>query len=398
MIRHLCRLAWNCRGGYLLLGLEMLISFLIVVVIATLALNNLSGFYQPLGFDYQNVWWVSLHPRDLAQHQNSPADVVAMQEVERILQGFEEVEMVAIDGAPPFFRSFSSRVGEYGEVRAYFEYSNVTDRLDEVLKLNLVAGRWFSEEDDALAWDSVVITRKLAGTFFGDVDPLGKIITIPTSNTNEAWRVIGVVDHRRYKSPFAAEESFLYCRVRWDRVVYVPRSFLIRLRPGTPRSFEKQIRKRLSPVTRSWNLGVERLEEGREMSMREDIKLLIIGGTIAGLMLTMVGLGLVGVLWQNVTQRTREIGVRRASGATRGRICAQFVGEVMVVATFAAVLGGILIVQFALFDLFPSVVPEVYIAGLLCAVGILYLLVSAAALYPGWLATRVPPAVALHHE
>jgi putative ABC transport system permease protein len=398
MIRHLCRLAWNCRGGYLLLGLEMLIAFLIIVVVATLALNNLSGFYQPLGFDYQDVWWVSLHPRSLARHQNSAADVVAMQEVERILQELEAVEAVAIDGAPPFSRSYSTRVGEYGGVRIFFEYSNVTDRLDEVLKLNLVAGRWFSEEDDGLAWEPVVITWKLARTFFGDADPLGKIITLPTSNANEMLRVVGVVDHRRYKSPFATEEPFLYGRVSWDRVDYVPRSFLVRLRPGTPRNFEKQIKKALSPVTRSWNLGVERLEEGREMSMREDIKLLIIGGTIAGLMLAMVALGLVGVLWQNVTQRTREIGVRRASGATRGRICAQFVGEVMVVATFAAVLGGMLIVQFAFFDLFPSVVPEVYIAGFLCAAGILYLLVSVAALYPGWLASRVQPVEALHYE
>jgi putative ABC transport system permease protein len=115
-------------------------------------------------------------------------------------------------------------------------------------------------------------------------------------------------------------------------------------------------------------------------------------------MLILVALGLVGVLWQNVTQRTREIGVRRASGATQGQICVQFVGEILVVATFAAVSGGILIFQFALFDVLPNVTPQVNAVSLLCTAGILYLLVGAAALYPGWLATRVPPVAALHHE
>lgn len=70
----------------------------------------------------------------------------------------------------------------------------------------------------------------------------------------------------------------------------------------------------------------------------------------------------------------------------------------VLVATFAIVLGGILIFQFALFDLFPSVTPGIYISGLLTSAGIIYLLVTAAALYPGWLATRVQPVAALHHE
>ena len=56
MIRHLCRLAWNRKRGYFLLGLEMLISFLIIVVIVTMALNYLTVFYQPLGFGYRDVW------------------------------------------------------------------------------------------------------------------------------------------------------------------------------------------------------------------------------------------------------------------------------------------------------------------------------------------------------
>ena len=43
----------------------------------------------------------------------------------------------------------------------------------------------------------------------------------------------------------------------------------------------------------------------------------MVGGLVAGFLMVMVGLGLIGVLWQNVTQRTREIGLRRATGAAR---------------------------------------------------------------------------------
>ena len=67
-------------------------------------------------------------------------------------------------------------------------------------------------------------------------------------------------------------------------------------------------------------------------------------------------------------------------------------------ATVAAVLGIILIFQLALFDILPDVTPQVNAICLLAAAGILYLLVGAAALYPGWLAARVPPVAALHHE
>ena len=70
---------------------------------------------------------------------------------------------------------------------------------------------------------------------------------------------------------------------------------------------------------------------------------LIAAGIVAGFLMLMVVLGLTGVLWQNVTQRTREIGLRRAKGASRPYIYGQILGELMVMTTMAVLLGAVLL-------------------------------------------------------
>ena len=63
-------------------------------------------------------------------------------------------------------------------------------------------------------------------------------------------------------------------------------------------------------------------------SFRSRLVPLALGATIAGFLMLMVALGLIGVLWQNVTRRTREIGLRRAAGASHGDIRRQVIMEV----------------------------------------------------------------------
>ena len=67
--------------------------------------------------------------------------------------------------------------------------------------------------------------------------------------------------------------------------------------------------------------------------------------------MAMVALGLTGVLWQNVTRRTKEIGLRRAAGAPVRRIFQQIATEMIVITTSAVMLGTILILHFLLLDI-----------------------------------------------
>ena len=73
------------------------------------------------------------------------------------------------------------------------------------------------------------------------------------------------------------------------------------------------------------------------------------------------------MLWLNVTQRTREIGLRRAKGATILNVQQQLVGEVAVLTTLAVLVGVVLVVQFPLLDLYGDIPAPVYLAGLAIA-------------------------------
>ena len=112
----------------------------------------------------------------------------------------------------------------------------------------------------------------------------------------------------------------------------------------------------------------------------------------------MVALGLTGVVWQTVTQRTREIGLRRAKGAAIPDIRAQILGELLVMSTIAVLLGTAIVVQFPLLKLVAGVTAGVYAASLVISALGIYLLILTCAWYPSRMATSISPAEALHYE
>ena len=112
----------------------------------------------------------------------------------------------------------------------------------------------------------------------------------------------------------------------------------------------------------------------------------------------MVALGLTGVLWQNVTQRTKEIGLRRAKGATARRIHRQILAELLIIATAALVAGVAVVAQFPLLDLIGVISVEVYTISIVISLAVIYALTIVCGLYPSWMATKVQPAEALHYE
>jgi putative ABC transport system permease protein len=112
----------------------------------------------------------------------------------------------------------------------------------------------------------------------------------------------------------------------------------------------------------------------------------------------MVALGLSGVLWQTVTRRTRELGLRRALGATGSAVNRQILLEVALLSTLALVVGVIVIAQLPLLGVFKIVSPPAFSIGFAGALATIYGLTLLCGLYPSWLAGRVQPAQALHYE
>ena len=104
------------------------------------------------------------------------------------------------------------------------------------------------------------------------------------------------------------------------------------------------------------------------------------------------------MLWQSVTRRSVEIGVRRAMGATGGAVMAQIMGELLALTSLAVGVGSLLFAQMPLLRLLPFIPPRMFLFGMAEAWLVIYSFVTFCALYPGWLATRVPPVRALQYE
>jgi putative ABC transport system permease protein len=120
-------------------------------------------------------------------------------------------------------------------------------------------------------------------------------------------------------------------------------------------------------------------------------------GILGSFLLMMVALGLTGVLWQNVTQRRQEIGLRRATGADGASIHRQILLELGIVTTLGLILGVLTVIQIPILNVVP-LTPGVMGMGLVLSLAIIYLLAMGCGLYPSLLATRVQPAEALHYE
>jgi putative ABC transport system permease protein len=221
----------------------------------------------------------------------------------------------------------------------------------------------------------------------------------PWSSENNEVRIIGVITDFRQTGEYMQSSNYLFERKKLDDPQQrPPRNLLVKVRPGTTAEFEEKLDKRLQAVAKAWSFDIEPLEQKRETALKILLAPMIAAGVIAGFLMIMVGLGLVGVLWQNVTQRTKEIGLRRAKGATQQHVYKQILGELFVLTTIGLILGVIIVVQFPLLDLIGFINAKVFAFGLFVSFLLIYSLTLLAGLYPSWLATKVQPAEALHYE
>jgi putative ABC transport system permease protein len=215
---------------------------------------------------------------------------------------------------------------------------------------------------------------------------------------------VGVIDDFRQFGELSTPAPVMFYRLTFetsDVAQDLPEVLLLKVAPGTTASLEEVLARRLRILVPEWSINIRPVESLRESALRENMLWLTIGAIVAGAMLLMVALGLTGVVWQGVTQRMREFGLRRAQGATGSGVGRQIVGELVVMASFAIFAGCLLLLQIPLLPLPPelAVVPRsVFMAGVCAAIVAVYSVTILCAWYPSRLATRVPPAEALRYE
>jgi putative ABC transport system permease protein len=398
MIMHLIKLVWNRKRANFLIALEIFISFLVLFAVIMLAVYFSDNYRRPLGFKYENVWNVSIGMNQSSDADHTPEQDETVRQLYLALKELDEVEVAAGAYTIPFTGYGGSHGGIQINGRGFlFRRNEVTDDFDEVMGVKIIRGRWFGKEDDGSDRIPVVLNQLAALRIFGDEDPVGK--EIPGFDDPARTRVIGVIEEFRHGSDFAAPEINIFCRTDLrDPGDRHPGNLLVKLRPGTTREFEERLIARLKAVAKDWSFQVRPLAELREEELEQLLVPIGIAGLVAVFLMLMVALGLTGVLWQNVTQRTKEIGLRRAKGATRQRIYRQILGELLIVTSFGSLAGVLVVVQFPLLDLIGFISGEVYLVSIIVSLFIIYLLTLVCGLYPSRLAAKVQPAEALHYE
>ena len=398
MIRHLLRLVWNRKRFNFLITLEIFVSFLVLFTVMMFVVYYAYNYSQPLGFKYDDVLNVEIDVKQQSDDYFTPEQQELTRQLYLAVKDMPEVESVASALSVPYQMSgSSSRVQLNGQYVEY-ERDEVTDDLQAVLSLEVVAGRWFNREDDAANFRPVVINRRMAETIFGSEDPIGKVLRSEGTRDRESC-VVGVVSEFRKKGEFGGPGNFLFTRKNLsDPKERPPRNLLIKVRPGVTAEFEEQLANKLQTVAKDWSFEVASLVSLRESLFRLQLIPVVVLGIIAAFLMIMVALGLTGVLWQSVTQRRKEIGLRRANGATATRIKNQILGELLLIATFGLLLGVLIVVQFPLLDVIGFISGKIYLYSILASALTIYLLTILCGLYPSWLATKVQPAEALHYE
>lgn len=409
MTKHLFKLIWNRkRANALILG-EIVVSFLVLCAVFTGLAYFLDNWRRPLGFDARDVWRVRLSFGSYESYDDDGKKRVweTLHRLQDEVTNMSEVESAALMTNTPYSESTSMwgfRVG-HEEFPVLWGPTAVTAM--SVLRFHLLTGRWLEPGDETLERRPVVITHNLARNLFGTESPVGEDMPLYDENgqPREArpdetlYRIVGVVaDYRRdgevSRAPYAAFEPVPEVGLHsWP-----PHRLLVRVGPQASAKFEETLLRRLHELAPDWSFDVTTLAARRHAQLRSKLMPLVLGGTAAAFLLVMVAMGLMGVLWLNVTRRTRELGLRRALGATATGVSQQILGELVALTTAAVVLGALLFLQAPILGLAAYVSWSVYAVGIVASLAMLYTLVILCGLYPSWLATRVHPAQALHYE
>ncbi|HVI55261.1 MAG TPA: FtsX-like permease family protein [Luteibacter sp.] len=242
---------------------------------------------------------------------------------------------------------------------------------------------------------SIIVTRALAKRAFPDGHALGKSLYIGNSDARPST-IVGIVEH--VQTPQTNSSDDIY----WEDSIFVPMHltgsgafFVIRAQPGrlpallraVPDALKAQSTRRVVPSPH----GVMAFRQVREMAYRSDRGLAWMLGGICVTLLVVTAAGIVGLTSFWVGQRRRQIGIRRALGATRRDILVYFLTENGLISMAGALAGVVL--AFALnawmmraFE--TSRLSLVYVGS---GTAILLLLGQLAVLSPARRASRVPP-------
>jgi putative ABC transport system permease protein len=221
--------------------------------------------------------------------------------------------------------------------------------------VTLLSGRYISDADLAEKSMTAVVSEKLILQMFpGGSDPLGEQIKLYKTNSIEIFTIVGVYQHEQnaFMGSTVSDEhapTNIYIPVTTAKQDVLEKNFTSVTVIGAPGSDVHELTSSLQSYfdgiysnNNAWRVNVSNMASMLDAVTGTLSTISLAIAFIAGISLLVGGIGVMNIMLVSVTERTREIGTRKALGAKNFHIQFQFVMEAMIIALFGGIIGMIL--------------------------------------------------------
>jgi predicted permease len=259
----------------------------------------------------------------------------------------------------------------------------------------VLAGRAFTQLDNDTSARVVIVNESLARRLFGFDSPLGRRVATSPDPRAQSYEIVGVVKDARYRNPREPAGLMTYWPLlssgRAPRVTFVVRA------SGDPQTLATEIRREIRAAEPTLPvLGINTLEEQLDDLLFQERLTADFSAFFGVLALLLASIGLFGIVSYVAAQRTREIGIRIALGASRRGVLGMILGDsvrLVVAGTLAGAPLAILLTR--QIESLAYGIPSRDIWAIAAAAILLLMVAVIAALMPAHRASKVDPALAL---